>query len=102
MGIESNTKKPIDHQGIEVSSIFDKMRQELIQLLSTDTESDYTVITLFQKVKNNIEWNDYFYLLSQLTHTKKIHIEEDGYISWLWNPTLVEKIQSEDYLLRTQ
>ena len=38
-------------QGIEVSSIFDKIRQELVQLLSTNTEPDYTIITLFQKVK---------------------------------------------------
>ena len=99
MGIESNTKKQIDRQGIEVSSIFDKIRQELVQLLSTNTEPDYTIITLFQKVKKSIEWNDYFYLLSQLIYTKKIHIEEDGYISWLWNPDLAGKIESEDLLL---
>ena len=99
MGIESNPSKPIDTEEYSVSSIFDKLRQDIIQLLSKDTDSDYTIITLYQRVKNTIEWNDYFYLLIQLINAKKIHIEDDGYISWLWNPNLITKIQSENLLL---
>lgn len=99
MGIESNPTKPINTEESTVSSILDNLRQEVIQLLSADSDSDYTIITLYQKLNNTIEWNDYFYLLLQLIYAKKIHIEEDGYISWLWNPNLINKIQSDNLLL---
>ena len=99
MVIETNNSKTLNSERLKVSSIFDKVRQELEQLLSENDKVDYTIITLWQEVKNQIEWNDYFYVLSQLIYLKKIHIEEDGYISWLWNPSLVKKIQSENLLL---
>ena len=99
MVLETNSSKTLNSDGLNVSSIFDKVRQELEQLLSENDKVDYTIITLWQEVKNQIEWNDYFYVLSQLIYLKKIHIEEDGYISWLWNPSLVKKIQSENLLL---
>ena len=99
MVLETNSSKTLNSDGLKVSSIFDKVRQELEQLLSENDKVDYTIITLWQEVKNQIEWNDYFYVLSQLIYLKKIHIEEDGYISWLWNPSLVKKIQSENLLL---
>ena len=63
---------------------YDKIRQELEWLLSEGEESDYTAITLKEKLEEKIEWNDYFAVLTQLVDLKKIHIEEDGYISWLW------------------
>lgn len=89
---ETNYTDQINNEGF-------KVRQELEQLLSSNNTSDYTVITLMQDLNNQIEWNDYFYFLSQFIFLKKIHIEEDGYISWLWNPDLIKKIHSDNLLL---
>ena len=99
MGIETNSTNSINSDGLKISSVLDRIRQELERLLSENDESDYTVITLWQSIENKIEWNDYFYVLSQLIYLKKIHIEEDGYISWLWNPNLINKLQKENLLL---
>ena len=99
MGIETNSTNSINSDGLKISSVFDRIRQELERLLSENDESDYTVIILWQGIEDKIEWNDYFYVLSQLIYLKKIHIEEDGYISWLWNPNLIKRLQKENLLL---
>lgn len=94
----NNLKSDVRKENI-MSNIFNNILQEIFQLFSANKDPGYTIITLYQQFKNTIEWIDYFSVLSQLINTKKIHIEEDGYISWLWNPNLINKIQSENLFL---
>ncbi len=58
-----------------------------------DNSMFYTKREIFEKIPKKMIWGTYKIIIDYLEETFKIMIEEDGTVSYIWNPKLLEKIK---------
>ncbi len=51
----------------------------------------YTQTEMFKKLPKKMMWRTFKIILYYLENLHKIVINKDGTITWIWNPSLVEK-----------
>ena len=63
------------------------MTEEFIETHS----GEYNQIELFRNLPKKMMWRTFKIILYYLENLHKIVINKDGTITWIWNPTLIEK-----------
>lgn len=53
--------------------------------------AEYTQIELFKNLPKKMMWRTFKIIIYYLENLHKIVVNKDGTITWIWNPTLVEK-----------
>ncbi|MBI2449767.1 hypothetical protein HYV49_05735 [Candidatus Pacearchaeota archaeon] len=72
-------------------------RLETIQLVEKFIEEysgEYKKTELFQKLPKKIMWGTFNVILKYLWDNNKIGIDKKGYIVYIWNPELIEKLKN--------
>jgi len=52
---------------------------------------EFSKMKLFQSLPKKMMWSTFNVILAYLEKSNKIVFNKDGTITWIWNPTLVEK-----------
>ena len=55
-------------------------------------KSDKTITEIWRRLPKQVLWTTYVTILDYLEYSGKIHIEPDKTVTWIWNPSLVEKV----------
>ena len=62
---------------------------------------EYNQIELFKNLPKKMLWRTFKVILAYLEKNNKIITNKDGTITWIWNPTLVEKyLKKKDLEIR--
>lgn len=55
--------------------------------------SNKTITEIWRTLPKKVMWTTFLTILDYLEYSGKIHVEEDKTITWLWNPTLLDRIK---------
>lgn len=50
---------------------------------------------IWRELPKKVMWTTFLTIVEYLEYSGKIHVEEDRTITWLWNPTLMERVKRE-------
>jgi hypothetical protein len=54
-------------------------------------KSDKTITQIWKSLPKKVMWTTFTTILNYLEYSGKIHIEKDKTVTWLWDPSGVEK-----------
>ena len=66
----------------------------MVEKFIKDNSMFYTKREIFNKLPKKMLWGTFKIIIIYLEETLKITIEDDGIISYIWNPDLLEKIRN--------
>ena len=65
----------------------------MVEKFIEDNSMFYTKREIFNKLPKKMLWGTFKIIINYLEETLKIMTEEDGVISYVWNPELLERIK---------
>ena len=65
----------------------------MVEKFIKDNSMFYTKREIFNNLPKKMLWGTFKIIINYLEETLKITMEEDGVISYIWNPELLEKIK---------
>lgn len=48
---------------------------------------------LWKKLPKKVMWQTYLVVLDYLENSNKIIVDKDGALTWIWNPSLIRKLE---------
>ena len=66
----------------------------MVEKFIKDNSMFYTKREIFNKLPKKMLWGTYKIIIDYLEETLKILIEDDGTVSYIWNPELLERIKN--------
>ena len=66
----------------------------MVEKFIKDNSMFYTKREIFNKLPKKMLWGTFKIIIDYLEETLKITIEEDGIISYIWNPELLNRIKN--------
>ncbi len=67
---------------------------QLVEKFIEDYSGEFRKTELFQKLPKKMMWGTFNVILKYLWDNNKIGIDKNGYIVYIWNPGLVEKLKN--------
>ena len=65
----------------------------MVEKFIKDNSMFYTKREIFDKLPKKMMWGTFKIIIDYLEETLKIMIEEEGVVSYIWNPKLLERIK---------
>lgn len=65
----------------------------MVEKFIRDNSMFYTRREIFDNLPKKMLWGTFRIIMDYLEETLKIAVEEDGVVSYIWNPELVERIR---------
>lgn len=65
----------------------------MVEKFIKDNSMFYTKREIFNKLPKKMLWGTFKIIIDYLEGTLKITIEEDGIVTYIWNPELLERIK---------
>ena len=53
---------------------------------------------IWKKLPKKVMWQTYLVVLDYLETNNKIIIDKDGAVVWIWNPSLIRKLEKENLI----
>ena len=66
----------------------------MVEKFIKEKSGEYRKTELFQKLPKKVMWGTFNVILEYLWKNNKIGIDRTGYIIYIWNPELVEKLKN--------
>ncbi|MEA3329916.1 MAG: hypothetical protein U9Q06_04185 [Nanoarchaeota archaeon] len=66
----------------------------MVEKVIKDNSMFCTKREIFNKLPKRVMWGTFKIIIDYLEETLKIMIEDDGIISYIWNPELIEKVKN--------
>ena len=66
----------------------------MVEKFIKDNSMFYTKREIFNQLPKKMLWGTFKIIIDYLEETLKITTEEDGIVSYIWNPELLEKIKN--------
>ena len=66
----------------------------MVEKFIKDNSMFYTKREIFNKLPKKMLWGTYKIIIDYLEETLKIMVEDDGIVSYIWNPELLERIKN--------
>jgi hypothetical protein len=74
---------------------------ETILMVERTIEShsgEFNRTELWKNLPKKVMWQTYLVIIDYLEQNNKIIIDKDGKIVWIWNPSLIRKLEAEGLL----
>jgi hypothetical protein len=65
----------------------------MVEKFIKDNSMFYTKREIFNKLPKKMLWGTFKIIIDYLEETLKITLEEDGIVTYIWNPELLERIK---------
>ncbi|HLD81205.1 MAG TPA: hypothetical protein VJA40_04360 [archaeon] len=62
-------------------------------------KGDLTISQVWRALPKKAMWQTYLTALDYLEYSGKIIIESDGHVSWVWNPSGIQRLKSKKLVL---
>lgn len=66
----------------------------MVERFIKEYSGEYRKTELFQKLPKRIMWGTFNVILKYLWDNSKIGIDRNGYVVYIWNPELVERLKN--------
>ena len=66
----------------------------MVEKFIKDNSMFYNKREIFNKLPKKMLWGTYKIIIDYLEETLKIMVEDDGIVSYIWNPELLERIKN--------
>ena len=70
----------------------------MVEKFIKDNSMFYTRREIFENLPKKMMWGTFKIIMDYLEETLKIMTEEDGTVSYIWNPKLAERLRKRDDL----
>lgn len=70
----------------------------MVEKVIEKKSGEYNRTELWKILPRKIMWQTYLIILDYLTKNNKILLDNDGKIVWIWNPSLIRKLEKEGLL----
>ena len=67
---------------------------EMVEAFVKENSGEYKKTELFQKLPKKMMWGTFNVILKYLWDNNKIGIDNKGYLVYIWNPRLMEKLKN--------
>jgi hypothetical protein len=62
--------------------------------------SEKTITQIWRLLPKKVMWTTFTTVLKYLEYSGKIHVEKDRTVTWLWNPSLIEKLKKQGLVIK--
>ncbi len=62
--------------------------------------SDKTITQIWRTLPKKVMWTTFTTTLRYLEYSGKIYLEKDKTVTWLWNPSVIEKLKKQHLMVR--
>ena len=66
----------------------------MVEKFIKDNSGEYTKTQVFNKLPKKVMWQTFQVIMEYLESINKFIYEEDGTITWIWNPEFYEKYKN--------
>jgi len=76
---------------------------ETILMIEKTIEShsgEFNRTELWKNLPKKVMWQTYLVVIDYLAQSNKILTDKDGKIIWIWNPSLIRKLEAEGLLIK--
>ena len=63
-------------------------------------KSDKTITEIWKLLPKKVMWTTFTAVLRYLEYSGKIIVEKDKTVTWIWNPSLIERVKKQGLVVR--